>query len=161
MQLPIGPDPKSNKRPEIDSCAAFIHSGSTLSVESQLKLRELFEYMEASRAVLNEIQTDLSFFESNPQDFSTLQKASERLGKFCIEADSWGFNSLYEIGLGLQILLFNSSGHVQSHDFWDTLNRGLVMLSALLEQCETDFRWRLAIADMLDSINQISRNLPT
>ena len=158
MQLPIGPDPKSRKRLEIGNRFAFVHSGSTLTVESQLKLRELYEYLEISRAILAEIQTDLSLLESNPEDPVNLQRASERLESFCIEADSWGFNSLYEIGLGLQMLLINSGNHIQSDAVWDTLNRGLAMLSALLEQCEEDFRWRLAIADMLDSINQVSRN---
>ena len=158
MQLPIGPDPKSRKRLEIGSRFAFAHPGSTLSIESQLKLRELYEYLEISRAILVEIQTDLSLLESNPEDPANLQRASERLESFCIEADSWGFNSLYEIGLGLQMLLINSGNHIQSDAVWDTLNRGLAMLSALLEQCEEDFRWRLAIADMLDSINQVSGN---
>jgi hypothetical protein len=158
MQLPIGPDPKSRKRLEIGSRAGFAPPGSTLSIESQLKLRELYEYLEISRAILVEIQTDLSLLESNPEDPVNLQRASERLESFCIEADSWGFNSLYEIGLGLQMLLINSGNHIQSDAVWDTLNRGLAMLSALLEQCEEDFRWRLAIADMLDSINQVSGN---
>ena len=158
MQLPIGPDPKSRKRLEIGSRIAFAHPGSTLSIESQLKLRELYEYLEISRAILVEIQTDLSLLESNPEDPVNLQRASERLESFCIEADSWGFNSLYEIGLGLQMLLINSGNHIQSDAVWDTINRGLAMLSALLEQCEEDFRWRLAIADMLDSINQVSGN---
>jgi hypothetical protein len=158
MQLPIGPDPKSRKRLEIGSRAGFVPPGSTLSIESQLKLRELYEYLEISRTILVEIQTDLSLLESNPEDPVNLQRASERLESFCIEADSWGFNSLYEIGLGLQMLLINSGNHIQSDAVWDTLNRGLAMLSALLEQCEEDFRWRLAIADMLDSINQVSGN---
>jgi hypothetical protein len=158
MQLPIGPDPKSRKRLEIGSRVAFAPPGSTLSIESQLKLRELYEYVEISRAILVGIQTDLSLAKSNSEDPTHLQRASERLESFCIEADSWGFNSLYEIGLGLQMLLINSGNQVQSDAFWDTISRGLAMLSALLDQCEMDFRWRLAIADMLDSINQVSGN---
>jgi len=158
MQLPIGPDPKSNNRLEVGGRPAFTYSASTLSVESQLKLRELYEYVEIGRIILGQIQADLSLLKSNPEDSANVQKASERLESFCIEADSWGFNSLYEVGLGIQMLLFNSGSQVRNDTFWDTLNRGLAMLSALLEQCEIDFRWRLAIADVLDSISQISRN---
>jgi hypothetical protein len=158
MQLPISPDPKANKNLEIAGRAAFSFTGLSLSVESQLKLKELYQFVEVCRAVLGEIRTDLVLFESNPEDPSYRQKASEKLGYFCIEADSWGFNSLYEIGFGLQMLLIDSCRCPQADAFWDILNRGVAMLSDLVEQCEFDFRWRLAIADMLDSIRQLSRN---
>ncbi|MBN1567554.1 MAG: hypothetical protein JXA73_06885 [Acidobacteria bacterium] len=158
MQLPIGPDPKSDARFRLGSRVDFDHRGATLSIESQLKLRELYNYIEVYQAVLREIKTDLFLFESNSENVASLQRASEMLEEFCIEADSWGFNSLYEIGLSLQMLLINSQNRIQNGVFWDTLKRGLAMLSDLLEQCEIDFRWRLAVADMLDSLNQVSRN---
>lgn len=158
MQLPIGPDPKQKSGIEVGSRIAFAHAGYTLSVDSQLKLRELYDFVEVCRAVLAEVQRDVSLSESDPENAIWVQRASEKLERFCIEADSWGFNSLYEVGLGLQMLLIDSGNRVQSDAFWDTVHRGLVMLSALLEQCEIDFRWRLAIADMLDNISQISHS---
>ena len=158
MQPPIGPNPNADMRFELGGQMALVPSGQTLSIESQMKLRELYQYVEVCRTILGEIQTELSLFESGPENSAPLQRASELLESFCIEADSWGFNSLYEIGLGLQMLLISSGTRAQSDVYWDTLNRGLALLSALLEQCETDFRWRLAIADMLDSISQVNRN---
>ncbi len=158
MQLPIGPDPKSDIRFAIGGKIAHLPPGLMLSVESQLKLKELYQYVDICRTILGEIQADLSLYETNPEDASPLHRAAELLESFCFEADSWGFNSLYEVGLGLQMLLINPGNRVYSDAFWDTIDRGLALLSALLEQCEADFRWRLAIADMLDSINQVARH---
>jgi hypothetical protein len=158
MPLPINSDQNSDVRPEIGGKIALFSPGFSLSVESQLKLREFYNYLDICRTILGEIQANISHFETNPGDTSTLQRASELLESFCFEADSWGFNSLYEIGLGLQMLLINPGNRIHTGDFWGTLNSGIALLSALLDQCETDFRWRLAIADMLDHINRVARH---
>ena len=157
MHLPISLDPKSDARPEVGGRIAIFPPGLALSVESQVSLRELYQYIDTSRMILGEIQAEVARSESNPGDFSSIKRASEMLENFSFEADSWGFDSLYEVGSGLQILLIKSSGRVRNNSFWEIVGRGLGLLSALLEQCETDFRWRLAIADMLESINQTER----
>jgi hypothetical protein len=118
-----------------------------LSLESQLRLREFYVYVDNSLKIVNEIHEDLSAIKSIPDGSLNLQKVSERLGKFCIEADSWGFNDLYEVGMGLQIFLLNSGGRIQSDGGDETIDRGLATLSTLLRRCENDFRWRLAMAD--------------
>jgi hypothetical protein len=127
--------------------------GMALSVESQIKVLAVHEYADNSRNILNEIHENLSFIECNPDGPINLQKASEKLGKFCIEADSWGFSSLYEVAQGLQLFLLDSGGRIMNKSFQETIDRGLAMLSALLECCEPDFRRRLAIADILKSLN--------
>jgi len=158
MQLPIGPNPKSDLRFAMERQSPYPPPELALSVESQLKLKELYQYVDICRTILGDVRASLSLYETGSEDTSPLQRASELLESFCFEADSWGFNSLYEIGLGLQMLLINPGPRVQTEAFWHTINRGLGLLSALLEQCEADFRWRLAIADMLDSINQVARH---
>jgi hypothetical protein len=127
-----------------------------LSVDSQLKLRGLYEYLDLSRQTLDMIRRDLVLRESGADGFERLHRASERLERFCVEADSWGFNALYEIALSLQMLLLNAGGRIRDNGFWEALQQGLGMLSALLEQCERDFRWRLATADTLDCLNKAS-----
>jgi hypothetical protein len=156
-QLPIDPDQTYDTRREGGNGFALAHP-RMLSLESQLKLRTLYEYVESCRTILREIHVDLSLFEANPECMVYPKRASERLENFCIEADSWGFNALYEIGLGLQVLLLNASSQLQGNRFWEALNRGVAMLSALLDQCESDFRWRLAIAEVLDCFNQAGQN---
>jgi len=158
MQVPIGLDLIPDKGHESSNRFAAAQPGLVLSIESQLKLRALYDYLEVSRTTLDEIQTDLSMSESSPDASLNLLKASRRLKNFCLDADSWGFDAVYEIGLGLQMLLFDSGSRVQSDVFWETFNRGMAMLSALLDRCESDFRWRLAIADMLDCFKQLSHN---
>lgn len=161
MQLPFGPNPTVDKRREALETmprGVFVQPGQVLSIESQLKLRELYEFIDTSRTALNDIRRDLSFFLSTSGDSCNLQKISARLGHFCTEADNWGFDALYQVGLCLQMALLNCSGRLHEDILWNTLNRALAMLSTLLEQCESDFRRRLAIADTLDSLDQLSYN---
>jgi hypothetical protein len=147
MQVPIGPDLTSE---EMSAYGNRIQPGLALSLNSQLKLREFYEYLDSCRITLNLINEDLVL--------GRLEPISEKLEHFCFEADTWGFNALYEVSLGLQMLLTNSSVRLQNEGFRETLHRGLGMLLSLLEQCERDFHWRLAIADMLDSFDQAARN---
>jgi hypothetical protein len=129
----------------------------TLSIESQIRMKALYEYVDACQTALDDIKTDFSLLEPNPECPASL-RASERLQKFCIEADSWEFDSLCEISRALQLLVIESRGRVWGDDFWKALNGGLATLSALLEKCACEFRWRLAVADTLDRINQICWN---
>jgi hypothetical protein len=158
MQIPIIHDLQAGTTSDHLGAPTEIPPGMVLSTESQLKLRSLCQYVDFCRQMLDQIQQDLLLYESSPDGSVHLQRASERLGRLCVEADSWGFNAPYEISFGLQMLLLNSGGRVQSNGFWEALQRGLGMLSALLEQCERDFRWRLATADTLDCIAAAAGN---
>jgi hypothetical protein len=158
MQLPIGPDPMLDKRQEGGNRVIPPQHGLVLSLESQLQLRELFEYVETCRTALNEIQADLSLFEANPECSQYPGRVVELLGDFCVKADSWGFNDLYEIALGLQVLLLNSGGRMRGSRFREALDRGMATLSDLLERCEGDFRRRLAVTDTLDCLYRAARN---
>jgi hypothetical protein len=128
--------------------------GVPLSIKSQLKLRALYEFVELCRSSLDEIERDLLPIEFGPASLIRLRKVSERLGRFGIEADSWGFDSIYEIAHGLQLLLLNSGGSVQSAECWEALQRGLKMLEDLIQHCEPDFCMRLAVADVLECLEQ-------
>ena len=140
------------------SRAPVFPPGPVRSIESQLKFRELYDYVAAGQESLKELRMDLSHLESNPGSSQHLKSASERLGNMCIDADSWGFDSIYEIALGLQMLLLDGGWKEQKNDFWEALNRGLAMIAALLEQCENNFRWKLAITDTIEFIKQAGRN---
>ena len=136
----------------------FAQLGFVPSLESQLQLRSLYQYVDACQKTLNEIRADFYLSQSSPESLDVLQKAAQRLGRFCIDADSWGFSDLYDVASGLQVLLLDSRNRAQSDSFWVVLNRGLGMMSALLEQCENDFRRRLAVADMLEYFNRTDLN---
>jgi len=155
--MPISSDLTPDLKHERGYPFAEIQSGSALSRKSRLKLPGLYRYLDSCRSALDEIEHDLCL-KGESECSADLQRASERLGKFCVEADSWAFNALYEIAFGLQILLLNSDSRIQGGNFWEALQRGLADLVALLEQCERDFLWRLAIADTLDHLNQVAPN---
>jgi hypothetical protein len=130
-----------------------------LSFESQLKLRSLYEYIDNSKATLEEIRRILSAGVSGLCDPPNLKRAAEKFAVFCFEADSWGFDDIFDVAQGLKMLLSNSIGRTRMDGVLDALNMGLAMLSALLSQCEVDFRWRLATADTLDCINQAGESV--
>jgi hypothetical protein len=152
MQIPVIHDGLAGTRELVDPPRV------ALSIKSQLKLRALYEFVDFCRSTLDEVERDLVHAEFGPAGLIRLRKVSERLGRFGLEADSWGFNSMYEITQGLQMLLLNTGGRVQSPEGWEALQRGLRMLGDLLEHCEPDFRLRLAVADVLDCISAASGN---
>jgi len=125
------------------------------NIEFQLKLKSLYAFLDSCHSVLGEIRRYFFAYESTA-DISALRKAADRLEGFCSEADSWGFEALFEVAKGIQLLLMNSENRTPSQSFNEALTRGLNMLSVLLHQCESDFQWRLAVADTLDCLSQAS-----
>jgi hypothetical protein len=133
--------------------AGIVQSQMHLSFESQLKLGALYEFIDSSRTTLGELQNGVS----GTDDFMSLKASAARLEALCLEADSWGFDALYEVAHGLQRMIQSCNGNADER-FRDALHRGLTMLSALLEQCERDFVCRLATADTLECMNQAVAN---
>ncbi len=130
--------------------------GSVLPIESQY--RSLLQYVESGQATLEEIRVDFSISQSNPEDLSRLQIAAKKLAGFCADTDDWGFETLYKVAFGLQVLLINSFYRVHNDVYWEILRQGLAMLSALLNQCESEYHQRLAVDDMLESFNKAACN---
>jgi hypothetical protein len=153
MQIPMVLDRVPDIAHENGSRFGDTQTGWLLSLESQLRLRSLYEYTDNSRMRLSEIRTLLSPGGSRADIPLNLKRASEKLGVFCLEADSWGFDALFSVAQGLQLLLLKSSGRTRTDAFWEALHRGLTVISALLTQCERDFCWRLATADTLDCLS--------
>jgi HPt (histidine-containing phosphotransfer) domain-containing protein len=144
MQTPVMPDlllPPATEHGRVRA---------RFSVVSQLKLRALYEYLDFCQDMIETIQQDIAS--------ADMQSATRHLERFCIEADSWGFNSLYEIGSSLQMTLLNADEKIWNSSFRDALRRGLTMLLSLLEECEREFCSRLATADTLDAISEASGN---
>lgn len=157
MPLPLSSDSTPDGGHELESQVSPPIPGPILSIESQLQLRGLYEFVDVCRTTLSNIRMDLSLLESHPGSATYIKRASEHLGNLCIEADSWGFDSLYEVALNLQMLLLESGREEQNDDFRKALKWGLMTLSGLVEKCESDFRWRLAVADTLDCIKSADR----
>lgn len=123
-----------------------------------VQLRSLLQYIENSRAILNEIETDFSLSQAHSGDSIILQRAAKRLAGFCMDADRWGFDTMYKIAFGLQELIEKSLARAKNNCFWETLNRGISLLSSMVNRCEYDYRQRLAVADVLDSFDRAAYN---
>jgi hypothetical protein len=122
-----------------------IRSELRLSFESQLQLKPLHSYMDQCRSVLNEIYADIDRFKTDPGNQAILSSITKRLGSFCIDADSWGFNPLYDSAFRLQSLFLEWSGRVWSNRLWKALKREMARVFFQVERCESDFRRRLAV----------------
>ena len=121
MSMPLSSDSTPKDGHELKSRAPNPPPGPILSIESQLQLRAIYEYIDSCRMTLSNIRMDLSLLESHPSSSTHIKRASEHLGNLCIEADSWGFDSIYEIALSLQKLLLESKRQKQDGDFWEAL----------------------------------------
>jgi hypothetical protein len=117
------------------------YSGSIMTFYTQKQLRVLREYADYCRTALDEIREDLNRCEIDSGDSALLYETAKKLGHFCLNADSWGFNSLYDIGLDLQMILLESGEHVRDESFWGSVNDCLAMLSVLVEKYEADIDW--------------------
>jgi hypothetical protein len=158
MQMPMVLDRVPSAAHESGSRFGATQTGWLTSLESQQRLRSLFEYMDNSQKLLSEIQTLLLFSGSRAEISVNMKRASDKLGAFCREADGWEFDDLSNVAKGLQVLLLKTSGRPRTGEFWEALHRGLTVLSALLTQCERDFCWKLATADTLDCLNRVGED---
>jgi hypothetical protein len=122
--------------------------------EFQRRLKPLYEYLDSCHATLGQIRSDLSEYYANPASGDCLRRAAARLGEFCIDADSWDFDAIYDVAQGVQTLLLNSAEQFAAEDFGEALNRGLNLLSVLLQRCQGDFQLKLAVDETLKFMKQ-------
>jgi hypothetical protein len=86
MPMPLSSSSTPNGRHELESHVSTPPPGPILSIESQLQLRALYDYIDACRMMLSNIRMDLSLLESHPGSSAYAKRASEHLGSFCIES---------------------------------------------------------------------------
>jgi len=129
-----------------------VRSGSALPFQFQLQLKSLREYADSCRSALNSIQRDFESFKLDPDNLSILSGMAKQLGCFCLEADSWGFQSLYDVAFTLQTALIDSGSRDWNNGMREAFDRGLDTLSALVERCETDVRWDYALNETLERL---------
>lgn len=130
----------------------FRQANAVLPLDPQHQ--SLLQYIDNGKAILDEVRMSVSLVQSNSGDTTNLQKSAKRLAEFCIDTDGWGFDTLYKVAFGLQTLLVHSFNKVPDDFFREILDRGVVLLSSLLDQCESEYHQRLAVADMLDSFTK-------
>ena len=129
-----------------------------LSAASQARLDSLRNCLKSCFEELTEIRKELATVEFSEDHSIVFQKISEHLRSFCLEADSWGFESLYSLAFSLQTLLMNYSDRTDRDAFWEALNRGLSLIAVLLNQSQQDYRNRLETAELVDRIQDIRRS---
>lgn len=156
MQVPINPEVMLRKIYKGSPFPAYANNsrrqaplGFSLSFESQLKLNSLHEFAGRCRLVLSEIHKDFDDLKMDPQNPDILSNATKRLGDFCLEFDSWGFHLLYDVAFALQRILMESGYRIGSHRLCNAYSKGLAILSTLVEECEADYRKKLAVEDLL------------
>jgi len=161
MYIPISPEAVLFRRHENnfppthpDDWLNSIQPESGLSFESQRQLKSLREYVNDCRTILNDIHMDLDRLRLSPDNPSILFQAAKRLGPLCLEADRWGFEPVYQLAITLQKIFLEPGSRSWNNPLSEALNKGLGALYALVERCETEFRWKLALDDTLDSLGR-------
>lgn len=165
MQTPVSHEAMPGKIHEskfsqiyTDNLFKPIRPGSALPFQFQKQLKSLREYVNECRSALNGIQKDFEHFKLDPDNPSILSGMAKQLGRFSLEADSWGFQSLNELTLALQKVLLDSVGRDWNNGLSEAFEKGLDFLSALVERCETDFCWDYALNETLECLSRAGQN---
>lgn len=163
MDLTADPDNMLQKGQASGSHPVFDESqaeqdlyGLQFSPESQIQLNYLREYMGECRSVLYEIKADLWRFKKGIEGSELLFETVAKLCRFCREANVRGFSCLYQVAFELQKTLLYYGNCRNRVGFWETIQKSLVVLAALVEECEIDFRKRLAVQDAIERLRQVS-----
>ena len=120
-------------------------------LERQLAKRALYQYLDEGDSILSNYRTELTQLSHNPADTGRLKPIADRLGKFCLDSDSWDFEDIYLVVQQLQHLALEM---IQSVRIWNPktarmVTGGLDLLQNLLHECERDYDRRIAVANYL------------
>ncbi len=135
-------------------CHAVFDMGRDVSLSS------LYSFLDKSEEDLSDLQSVLAVLNSDLRKQGILQAPARKLGRLCLDADSWGFDDLHMVARETLFLVLDLDEGVRewSADVAAAAERGLAMLSTILHECESGYRRRLAIADLLDSLSQAGKN---
>ncbi len=137
--------------PASPSKIAYEFSSARTILEEQLAKRSLHEYLDNGLAILSEYRAELMQMGSNPTDPVQLKQIIAKLGKFCLDSDSWGFEDVYHVAKQLHYMTLEivQSGHLRNATARQLAAAGLDLLESLLNQCEHDYDRRIAVASFL------------
>jgi hypothetical protein len=126
------------------------------STDSQLELSSLQIYVDSCQEAVRDIRLAIEFLGGEASDHEILQRIVKKLGKFCLDADGWQFDDLYQIAFAIQTQLADLELGIKT---WDsvlakTIDEGLNLLSVLLKQCESDYRHQRSVSDWLVQLSQ-------
>jgi hypothetical protein len=113
--------------------------------------RGLYEYLNEGEAILSDYRAELAQLNRNPDGPGGWKRITARLGRFCLDSDSWGFEDMYQVVGQLQ---YTALELIQGLRAWDARTAGIVtcgldLLQNLLHECERDYDRRLAVAGYL------------
>jgi hypothetical protein len=123
------------------------------SLDSQLKLKALYSYIDACDGIIQEMRTDIGLLKGHADDHEILKRVTEKLGKICLDADGWGFEELYRVAFDMQhqLIILDSGKQEWSNRATAILDQKLTMMSKMLRECENDYHKRLAISGLLNT----------
>lgn len=164
MRAPVSSESMPGKIQKSSNFPAYMNNplkpirpGSALPFQLQLQLKSLREYVNDCRSTLNDIHNDFEHFKMDPDNPFLLSGISKQLGRFCLEADSWEFHSLYNVAFALQMMILQYGGRNWSHRLCEAFDVGLDTLLDLIERCETDLRWEVALNETFECLSHAGR----
>jgi hypothetical protein len=119
-------------------------------------LRPLYQFVDDGEKMLSELHAELLSVKPIPLGEQTLRSFAGRFAALSRGADVWGFDNIYRIAFKVQMLLVDLSSGVRP---WDAgVARGLEnvveVLARLLSECEKEYRQRIEVAILLESLSE-------
>ncbi len=142
VQLPIPPEIENSTPPEPEF--------RNLSAESQTRLRALCGYLDGCAATIQEIRARLAPMQPDAKSRDAVDWSLARLGRICLEADSWGYDELYLVAAGLQRLLMESRNAGWTARLGKVVDRSLSAMSSLVSNWDLEFRRSLELGELIE-----------
>jgi hypothetical protein len=92
-------------------------------------------------------------------DPSQLLPLAEQLGKLCQQSDSWSFEDLHKLAWAMQLLVLDLVAGFRrpAQAVAQVLRDALALTLNRLSECETRYRQRLALDDMISALYRVGK----
>ncbi len=134
------------------SSGHFIPSARDLAYLDSLR-----HFVHASEDTLSEVRSTVALLKGNFAGNEAVRQIAVKLGRFCMDADGWGFDNVLRIASAMQLLALDLYFGMRtgSEPVAQAVERGLNLLSSLVCDCENNCRHALEIPDVLNALSQI------
>ncbi len=134
-------------------------TGFNLWHANQLDLSSLSKFVSAGETSLADLRAEISRLKEQTFQPGVLRDLAGRFGRLSHDADVWSFDQLYRLGFQVQVSLLDlaSSGLNSRQGFVQVLEEVTSVISSLLSECEKDYRHRIQVFQLLESISQPAR----
>jgi len=126
------------------------------SARDMAYLDSLRDFVRVSESAFSEVRSTVALLAGEVAGNVEVRQIAMRLGQFCADADSWGFDNLLPIASKIHLLVLDLYFGVRtwSEPVAQAIERSVSLLSSLVCDCEITSRHALEITDVLNELSQ-------